>query len=152
MLHRFEIHSAAHVFARKQCILWSALRYKNYLTVPYVASLRDSFCRGTFTHGFLMLPPRSLASSRSCSLATRQSCHGLFKLTYNSNQEPRQDSWLKLTKFYCQSLSQPWNGWTGKFWLFHYNTSFITTLTSYFSFEFNFYLLVACTRVNSLFS
>ena len=33
-----------HVFARKQCILCSPLRHKNYLRVPYVTSLRDSFC------------------------------------------------------------------------------------------------------------
>ena len=73
----------AHVFARKQCIPCSALRHKNYLTLPYVPSLRDSYCLGTFAHGFPMLPPRRLASSRSCSLATGQSWHGPFKLTYN---------------------------------------------------------------------
>ena len=53
-----------HVFPRKQCILYSALRHKCYLTLPYVTSLRDSFCLGTFARGFIRLPPRSLASSR----------------------------------------------------------------------------------------
>ena len=63
------IYYTMHVFARKQCILCSALRRKRYLTLPYVTSLRDSFCLGTFAHGFIMLPPRSLASSLGCSLA-----------------------------------------------------------------------------------
>ena len=31
-----------HLFARKQCILCSALRHKSYLTLPYVTSIRDS--------------------------------------------------------------------------------------------------------------
>ena len=63
------IYYTMHVFARKQCILCYALRRKRYLTLPYVTSLRDSFCLGTFAHGFIMLPPRSLASSLGCSLA-----------------------------------------------------------------------------------
>ena len=58
-----------HVFAWKQCILCSALHHKSSLTLPYVTSLRDSFCLGTFVHGFIRLPPCSLASSRDCSLA-----------------------------------------------------------------------------------
>ena len=62
-------HYTMHLFARKQCILCSALRWKSYLTLPYVTPLRDSFCLRTFAHGFIMLLPRSLASSRSCSLA-----------------------------------------------------------------------------------
>lgn len=45
-----------HVFARKQCIFCSALRPKSYLTLPYVTLFGDSFCLGTFVHGF-MLPP-----------------------------------------------------------------------------------------------
>ena len=53
-----------HVFARKQCVLCSALRYKSYLTLPYVTSLRDSFCLGTFAHGFIRLPSCSITSSR----------------------------------------------------------------------------------------
>ena len=55
-------------------IVCSALRHKSYLTLPYVTSLRDSFCLGTFAHGFIMLPPRSLASCSSwgCSLAIIQ--------------------------------------------------------------------------------
>ena len=57
-----------HVFARKQRILCSALRHKRYLTLPYVTWLWDSFCFGTFACGFIWLPPRSLASSRGCSL------------------------------------------------------------------------------------
>ena len=63
------IHYTMHVIARKQCILCYALRRKSYLTLPYVTSLRDSFCLGSFAHGFIMLPPRSLASSLGCSLA-----------------------------------------------------------------------------------
>ena len=63
------IHYTMHVFARKQCILCYALRQKSYLTLPYVTSLWDSFCLGTFAHGFIMRPPRSLASSLGCSLA-----------------------------------------------------------------------------------
>ena len=37
-----------HVFTQKQYILCSALQYESYLTLPYVTSLRDSFCLGTF--------------------------------------------------------------------------------------------------------
>ena len=55
-----------HVFARKRCILCSVLCH---LTLPYVTSLRDSFCLATFAHGFIRLSPRSLASSQGCSLA-----------------------------------------------------------------------------------
>ena len=62
-----------HVFARKQCIL-SALRHKSYLTLPYVTSIQDPFCLGTFAHGFIRLPPCSLASSRGCSLTITMNC------------------------------------------------------------------------------
>ena len=58
------IHYTMNVFTRKQCILCHALRQKSYPTLPYFTSLRDSFCLRTFAHGFIMLPPRSLASSR----------------------------------------------------------------------------------------
>ena len=51
------------VFGRKQCSLCSALRHKRVT----LQCLRDSFCLGTFVHGFIPLPPRSLASSRGCS-------------------------------------------------------------------------------------
>ena len=61
----------AHVFAKKQCILCSTLRHKSYLTLPYVTSLLNSFRLETFAHGFITLLPRSLASSRSCSLAIK---------------------------------------------------------------------------------
>lgn len=44
-------------------ILCSALRHNSYLTLAYATSLRDSFSLGTFAHGSIMLPPRSLASS-----------------------------------------------------------------------------------------
>ena len=61
-----------HVFARKWCILCSALRYKSYLSLPYVTSLRsDSFSLGTYYAGLIMLPPRSLVSLRCCSLAIK---------------------------------------------------------------------------------
>ena len=63
------IHYTMHVFARKQCILCYALRRKSYLTLPYVTSLRGSFCLRTFAHGFILLPLRSLESSWGCSLA-----------------------------------------------------------------------------------
>ena len=42
-----------HMFARKQYILCSALLHKSYLTLPYVTSLRDLFCLGTFAHSFI---------------------------------------------------------------------------------------------------
>ena len=58
-----------HVFVRKQCISGSALRHSSNLTLPYDTSIRDSFCLGTFADGLNRLPPRSLASSRACSLA-----------------------------------------------------------------------------------
>ena len=58
-----------HVFARKRWILCSALRRKSCLTLPYVTWLWDSFCLGTFAHGFIRLLPRSLTSLRGCSLA-----------------------------------------------------------------------------------
>ena len=49
------------VFGRKKCSLCSALRHKSYLTLP-----SRSRCLGTFVHGFILLPPRNLASSRGC--------------------------------------------------------------------------------------
>ena len=49
-------------------ILFSALRHKNYVTLPFVTSLRDSFCLTTFAHVFIMTPSRSPASSRGRSL------------------------------------------------------------------------------------
>ena len=57
-----------HVFARKQCILCPALRH-GCLTLLYVTSIRDFSASGTIAHGSIRLPPRSLASSRGCSLA-----------------------------------------------------------------------------------
>ena len=59
-----------HVFARKQCIFCSVLRLKNYLTLPYFTSIRDSLCLGTFAHGFIRLPPRSFCRvfARGCLL------------------------------------------------------------------------------------
>ena len=63
-----------HVFARKQCFLCSALRYKSYLLLPYVTSLRsDSFSLGTFAHGLIML---RLAASR-----LREAARGQLSLT-----------------------------------------------------------------------
>ena len=77
-----------HVFARKQCILFSTLRHKSYLTLLYVTSLLDSFRLGTFAHGFMMLPPRSLASSRSCSFAIKSmSIYSSLKLILVSRAE-----------------------------------------------------------------
>ena len=59
-----------HVFALKQCIVCSALRHKSYLTLLYVALIRDSFCLGTFVHSLdIRLLPHSLASSRGCEAA-----------------------------------------------------------------------------------
>ena len=70
----------------KTCIVCSALRHQSYLTLPYVTSLQDSFCLGTFAHGFIKLLPRTLASSRGYSLATN-------KLL----QSTPQSSWLNCT-------------------------------------------------------
>lgn len=42
-----------YVFARKQCILSSALLHKSYLTPRYVTSIRNSFCLGTLAQGFI---------------------------------------------------------------------------------------------------
>ena len=50
-------------------ILFSALRHKNCVTLPFVTSPRDSFCLTTFVHVFIMTPSRSPASSRGRSLA-----------------------------------------------------------------------------------
>ena len=44
------------------------ISHKSYLTPPCVTSIQDPFCLGTFAHGFIRLPPCSLASSRGCSL------------------------------------------------------------------------------------
>ena len=77
-----------HVFATKQCILCSTLRHKSYLTLPYVISLLNSFRFGTFAHGFITLLPRSLASSRSCSLAIKSmSIYSSLKLILVSRAE-----------------------------------------------------------------
>ena len=78
----------AHLFATKQCILSSTLRHKRYLTLPYNTSLLDSFRFGNFAHGFMMLPPRSLASSRSCSFAIKSmSIYSSLKLILVSRAE-----------------------------------------------------------------
>ena len=42
------MHYTMHVFTQKQYILCSALHHKSYLTLPYLTSLRDSLCLGTF--------------------------------------------------------------------------------------------------------
>ena len=39
----------------------------HYVIKVTLHCLRDSFCLGTSVHGFILLPPRSLASSRGCS-------------------------------------------------------------------------------------
>ena len=62
-------HTTMHAFAKKQYILCSALHHKSYVSLPYVTSLRVSFCLASFAHAFIMLPPRSRLSSRGCSLA-----------------------------------------------------------------------------------
>ena len=53
-----------HIFARKQCILCSELHHKCCLTLLYA---------GTITHGSIRPLPRSLVSSRGCSLAIKLS-------------------------------------------------------------------------------
>ena len=57
-----------HVFARKQCILCSALRH-GCLTLLYVTSIRDFFAPGTTAQSSIRQSPRSFACSRGCSLA-----------------------------------------------------------------------------------
>lgn len=47
--------------AAKQCILCYVLRDKSYFTLPFVKSLQDSFCLGSFAHGFTLLSPRVFA-------------------------------------------------------------------------------------------
>ena len=42
------MHYTMHVLTQKQCILCSVLHHKSYLTLPYLTSLRDSLCLGTF--------------------------------------------------------------------------------------------------------
>ena len=61
-----------HMFARKQYILCSALPHKSYLTLPYVTSLRDSFCLGNFAHSFITC---LLAAARLCEASLWQ-MHG----------------------------------------------------------------------------
>ena len=68
-----------HVFARERCILCFVLCH---LTLPYVTSLRDSFCLGTFAHGFIRLSPCSLASSQGCSLAIIHATIGFFWISH----------------------------------------------------------------------
>ena len=41
-------HYTMHVLTQKQCILCSVLHHKSYRTLPYLTSLRDSLCLGTF--------------------------------------------------------------------------------------------------------
>ena len=60
------------MFARKKCILCSALLHKSYLTLPYVTSLRDLFCLGTFAHSFIAC---RLAATRLCEASLWQK-HG----------------------------------------------------------------------------
>ena len=80
-----------HVFITlKQCILCSALRHKSYLTLLCVTSIRDFFCLGTFTQGSIWLPPRTLASSRGCSLAINM-------LTVSSDVSMQGRHWQPLT-------------------------------------------------------
>ena len=80
-----------HVFITlKQCILCSALRHKSYLTLLCVISIRDFFCLGTFTQGSIWLPPRTLASSRGCSLVINM-------LTVSSDVSMQGRHWQPLT-------------------------------------------------------
>ena len=80
-----------HVFITlKQCILCSALRHKSYLALLCVTSIRDFFCLGTFTQGSIWLPPRTLASSRGCSLAINM-------LTVSSDVSMQGRHWQPLT-------------------------------------------------------
>ena len=80
-----------HVFITlKQCILCSALRHKSYLTLLCVTSIRDFFCLGTFTQGSIWLPPRTLASSRGCSLVINM-------LTVSSDVSMQGRHWQPLT-------------------------------------------------------
>ena len=70
-----------HVFITlKQCILCSASRHKSYLTLLCVTSIRD----------FFWLPPRTLASSRGCSLAINM-------LTVSSDVSMQGRHWPPLT-------------------------------------------------------
>ena len=78
----------AHVFAKKQCIICSTLRHKSYLTLLYVTSLLASFRLETFARGFIHLLPRSLASSKGCSLAIKSiSIYSSLKLILVSRAE-----------------------------------------------------------------
>ena len=67
-----EFSDLYHVFARKQCILCPTLRH-GCLTLLYATSIRDFSAPGTIAYGSIRLPPRSLASSRGCSLAINTS-------------------------------------------------------------------------------
>ena len=57
-----------HAFARKQCILCPVLRH---VCIILLHRFEIFSSPGTIAHCSIRLPPRSLASSRGCSLATK---------------------------------------------------------------------------------
>ena len=57
-----------HVFARKQCILCPVLRH---VCITLLHRFEIFSSPGTIAHCSIRLPPRNLASSRGCSLATK---------------------------------------------------------------------------------
>ena len=57
------------LFCIKCSVENNAVSVLHYFIKLTLHCLRDSFCLGTFAHGFIRLPPRSLASSRRCSFS-----------------------------------------------------------------------------------
>ena len=73
---------------------FSVLHYisKSYFTVLNVPSIQDPFSLGIFTcsYRFIMLPPRSLTSSRGCSLAMkRMKCFKYYLLAFHEFRMPK---------------------------------------------------------------
>ena len=69
-----------HVFARKQCMLFRALRHCCLRLYSMLHRLEILSAPGTIAHGSIRLPPRSLTSSRGCSLAINLLCALCFPM------------------------------------------------------------------------
>ena len=111
-----------HAFARKQCILGSALLHKGYLTytlLSCVTSIRDFFCLGTIAHGSTALLGCRLAASRVREAARWQlewgrlltKKHSKGALIGAKSNHYGTWYWIYWRSGYslCNSLSQSWD-------------------------------------------
>lgn len=104
------MHYTMHVLTQKQCILCSVLHHKSYRTLPYLTSLRDSLCLGTFTRLYYA----AALSSRGCLLAIRWTYVSLpfffffFFLERVRQMNKGYYSTVQNRSLYCLAMSWGW--------------------------------------------